>query len=364
MKKRIAFRPIVFLLSLLALTGCARPAERFFWPPPPNEPRFEWLNVYYSANDFKRSSVSSAMRALAGEDFEFALGKPFDIASDGQGNVYVSDNVKHQVLVFDMNAAQVIPLGAGGTFKEPLGMAVDRQGRLYVADAGQKAVLVFGRDRSPLHSIGNPDSFDKPAFVAVNDALQRIYVTDAKGAKVVVFDMDGRQLFRFGEPGLGDGAFYAPQGVAVAPDGKVFVADMFNFRIQVFDGNGKFLYKFGSQGLDASQFELPKDLAFDSEGHLHVTDARKAAVLSFKPDGTFLLLTGLGKTGHAMGFSLPGGIAIDGKDRMYVVDQLLRRFSEWQYLSAAHLKDHPIDPALIEEQKARMRELQGKVLNQ
>lgn len=352
---RRLFRLFLLICAVFFLGGCAKPvAERVLWPMPPNEPRLEWLGVYYNESSFPNQSM---MAKITGEGSGSVFQRATDVASNGKGQVYVTDILSSQVKVFDFNAGKVTDLARGGVFKEPVGVAVDGDGRIYVADAGQKSVLVYSPEHQPLFSFGGQDLFDKPAFLAVNDRLGRVYVTDSIGHKIVVFNKEGRHLFTFGRQGFNDGDLYVPQGIAINAQDQVFVADMLHFKIQVFDAEGQFLYSFGSQGVAPGAFEMPKDVAIDSEGHVYVTDTRKAAMLVFTGKGEFLLSTGMGKTGHAMGYVLPAGIAIDGRDRIFVVDQWLGRITEWQYLSGRYLQERPLDSELLKAREERLHRL-------
>ncbi len=346
---------LLIVVIFLSLVGCAKPPqERVLWPPPPNDPKLEWLNVYYSEENFPKGAGAAAFQSLVGEGSDFPFMKPVGIVSDGKGKVYVSDTLLKEVKVYDMTLRQVSSLARKNVFKKPLGMALDSEGRIYVVDGGSSQVLVFSADHKPLFSFGEPELLKMPAFIVVHDGLDRIYVSDAHGHRIVVFDRQGKHLFSFGQHGPGDGQFYSPQGLAFDQDNRLFVADQYNFRIQVFDAEGKFLDKFGELGDQLWQFEMPKDLAFDSEGNLYVVDARKAAFLIYRKDGRLLLNVGMGRTGHAMGFLLPAGISIDSRDRVYVTDQLLKRYTEWQYLSQAYLEANPISEAELERQRDKM----------
>jgi hypothetical protein len=111
----------------------------------------------------------------------------------------------------------------------------------------------------------------------------------------------------------------------------------------VFDADGKFLYTFGERADRISGFEGPKDLAFDSEGNLHILDVRKSALLSYSPDGKLLLFTGGERAMNSpVGFAMPASIWIGKDDRLYITDSFNMRFSVWQYLSEAYLREHPL----------------------
>lgn len=338
--KWFSFVSVLFLLS-----GCAGTPTlpRLFWPPPPEQPRLEFIGAYSAVEDFPKTAGQRFTEKLTGQQVVPAFKTPFGIASDGKGTVYVSDLHDRNLRVVDMNASTIEYFTKEFLFLTPLGMTMDSRGNLYVADGAKEKVFVFGPGKQPLFTFGTPETISKPAYLAINEKLGRIYVSDGEGHRVVVYDLEGKHLFSFGGRGEGDGELYAPQGLAIDRDGKVFVADMFNARIQVFDPEGKFLSKFGQRGDQIWQFDRPKALAFDSEDHLYVLDSRKSAIIIYDKAGKLMLTTGTGNPStHKMGFGMPASIFIDANDRIYVADSLNKRFSVWQYLSQAYLAKHPV----------------------
>lgn len=332
-------------LVLFLLSGCAGAPNlpRLFWPPPPEQPRLEFIGAYSAVEDFPKTSAQIFTEKLTGQKIVPAFKTPFGIASDGKGTVYVSDIHDRNLRVVDMNAPTIEYFTKDFLFATPLGLTVDSRGILYVADGAKGKVFVFGAEKKPLFTFGTPETISKPAYLSINENLGRIYVSDGDGHRVAVFDLQGKHLFSFGKHGGGDGEMYSPQGLAIDREGKVYVADMFNARIQVFDPDGKYLYKFGQRGDQIWQFDRPKSLAFDSEGHLYVLDSRKAAIIIYDREGKLLLTTGSGTPStHKMGFGMPSSIFIDSNDRIYVADSLNKRFVVWQYLSEAFLSKHPV----------------------
>jgi len=337
---------LTIICAALLLGGCATASKsktRVVWPPPPNTPRLEWVGTYSSLDQMPKSAMERMSQPILGGQPELVFKRPFGIASAGDGRIFVSDADKRQITVYDLEKRAVYPFSQTSAIRSPFGLAMDSAGRLFVADAASQAVLVFGPDDAPLFSFGGPEVLEHPTFLALDEARNKIYVSDARGHRVVVFDFQGKYLKSFGEWGPQDGNFYSPQGLAVDKAGNLYVADMFNARVQVFDAEGKFLRKFGERGDTQSNFEMPKGLAIDSEGNLHITDARKGAMVTYSPEGKSLLYTGGGKSSHPLDLILPAGIWIDRNDRIYVVDQIGRRFVVWQYLNATYLKDHPLD---------------------
>lgn len=334
---------IIFVLSILAgcTAGQARDA-RLLWPPPPEKPILEFIAAYYSQDNFPKTAGQRFLRNLMGSP-PSKFNRPFGIVSDGMGKVYVSDTQDRVVKVFDFNKKDVSYFTGEPVFDMPLGLALDIAGNLFVADGEKGKVLVFSPQGTPLFSLGDKDIFGRPAYIAVNNRLGRIYVSDGRRHRIAVFDMKGSLLFFIGSPGAGKGQFAAPQGIAIDKKDRLFVADMLNARIQVFDAEGNFLYTFGKQGRESTYFENPKDLSFASDGNLYILDHRKALLFTYTPEGKLLLITGGAKrTSSRLGFSTPASIYIDSTDRVYITDQLNRRFSVWQYLSEDYLRNHPI----------------------
>ncbi len=349
---KIISRPVRFTFGVLLVTlvmlfaGCTSGTvntQRVLWPPPPNQSHLEWVGTYASLAQMPKSSLEQITKSILGENTDPVFNRPIGIASDGTGKVFVSDAGNRQITVYDMNSKTVSPYSRSNAVRSPLGLALDKESRLYVADGGSRTVLVFGPDQVPLRTFGSPQVFGKPVGIAIDEARNRVYVSDGTEHRIVVFDMQGQHIKSFGQLGPQEGNFYSPQGLAVDRDGNLYVADMLNARVQIFDADGQFKKSFGERGDREWNFEMPKDIAIDSEGNLHITDARKGALLTYSADGSPLLFTGGGRSSHPLDLLLPAGIWVDKDDRIYVVDQLNRRFVIWQYLSADYLQKHPLD---------------------
>ncbi len=353
MKSILRWAMLLVLFSLLSACASKPQLPRILWPAPPEEPKLEWMGVYYNDENFPSTSGERSLKVLErGPEF-FIFKSPFDIASNGRGLVYLTDLHHRKVFVFDFNRRGVSSLFRNQQITAPTGIAVDSQGTLYISDANDGKVWISSPAGIISKVIDSPDQLSRPSYLGLDEQRQRIYVSDTALHQVVAFDFNGTYLFSIGEQGRAEGQFYVPQGIAVDKNGDIFVADMLNARIQVFNSQGQFQRTFGERGDQVYQFENPKGLAFDSEGNLHVTDTRKGLLLSYRPDGRLLLSTGgEGRTEHPLGFSLPKGIYVDQNDMIYVADQLNRRFSTYQYLSEQVLQKNPI----TEEDKRKLQE--------
>jgi tripartite motif-containing protein 71 len=106
-----------------------------------------------------------------------------------------------------------------------------------------------------------------------------------------------------------------PLGIAFAPDGRLFITDVMSrhHRVLAFDAGGRLVMQFGAQGSGDGEFSFPNAVALDRQGRIFVADSNNRRVQMFSPDGRFLYRIGAG-------LSAPRGLALDGSDRLYVVD--------------------------------------------
>lgn len=337
---------LVLLLFLLALAACAPKQvevkkQRFFWPPPPNEPKIEFIGLYSSSRDLPREQ--SFLKKLTGEtDVEIKLRKPLGIGSDGEGVVIVTDMVPWGGYIWDFNNNKVEQITEDPAFQLSSGVAFDRE-RFYIADARAGNIKVFARKgKRPLYTIGDGE-LESPNGIAINEKLNRLYVVDTKAFKIVVFDLETRKkLFEFGKAGDREGEFNRPWGICIDKNDDVIVSDGLNARIQIFDKDGKFITMFGKRGDKPGGFSQVKGVGVDSDGNIYVIDPLKA-IQVFNRDGELLGLVGAPGSKGLGAMNLPMGLFIDKNDRIYTVDQMNRRFYIFQYMNEEYKKKNPVE---------------------
>ncbi len=307
--------------------------SQLVWPLPPDPPRIRYLESYTGTSDFRKKS--SWRRALLGPDSDpgISLRKPYGVATDSAGRMYVTDTGQGAVFVFDPRARQVRPFvtSARVRLSTPIGLALDENERLFVADADLDQVFCFDGDGNVLLALGREQGMKNPAGLAIDRKRHRLYVADSNLHQVLVYGTDGRFLARWGSRGPAQGQFNFPTNLALDADGNLYVVDTGNFRIQIFDAEGKLLSAFGQAGDGPGSLHRPKGIAVDSEGHVYVVDAAFNNFQIFDRSGQLLLFVGAVGTEPGT-FWLPAGIHIDGKDRIFVVDQLNHRVQVFQYL--------------------------------
>lgn len=343
----------LFVAALLGGCAAKEPSRtRYFWPPPPDEPRIEYLGPYMSDADLRRDVDDWFADVVLGHAPPTTLFvQPFDVGSAGDGRVFVSDTASREVLVLDLNAGERRRLLGDHArpwlyFNTPLALAVDGDGGVYVSDMVDGRIYYFDSTEKVRYAFAT-DEVKRVTGMAVDDKRQRLYAVDAPANTVHVYDLQGRRLHSWGERGMAPGEFNFPLDVEVDGNGRLYVLDALNFRVQVFDPDGNFLYSFGEIGLKLGGFQLPKGIALDNWGHVYVTDSRAHQVLIFSVKGELLQVVGgyrrISRDGVAPGgMNLPSGIDIDSRGSIWVVDSLNRAVQRFQYLTPHYLRENPV----------------------
>ena len=251
------------------------------------------------------------------------LDRPFSVATDGKGDVFIADQAYNVIRQFTIggNIATVagVPDITGSftgdgdpattaTLNGPTAVAVDSGGRVFVADAGNRRIRMF--------TVGGDIST----------------VAGGGGAS--------------GADGLGDGGpataanLAFPQGVAVDGNGNVFVADTYDALVRMFTVGGDISVVagtpgtpgFGGDGGPATSALLasPAAVAVDGAGHVYVADSGYNVVRMFTVGGTIETIAGTpsekggygGDGGPATAALLhePSGVSLDSAGNVYIAD--------------------------------------------
>lgn len=201
--------------------------------------------VYVAAPDSNRiekfSLTGEPLLTLDGTEGGGEFAKPFDVAVDSVGDLYVSDTFNDRVQKFDKAGAFLQTFGSSGSgpgeFSAVRSVAVGPDDHVYVLDSGNHRVQELSPDGTFLRQFASPVSGSEEAEFSTSiavDGQKNVYVADYASHEVHKFTSSGDLIKTFGGFGFHAGELRYARGITVAPDGTLYVADALNDRIQVF----------------------------------------------------------------------------------------------------------------------------------
>lgn len=271
----------------------------------------------------------------------FAMTKPTGIGVIGD-RVYVTDLGVRNVRVYDRSGNHLFDFGpiTGGArtrLDSPVHIAIGPDQTVWVTDRSLRGVFVFDRDghyQSTFIPNGDPKFQWSPLAIAFGPDGD-VYVTDVGDSarhQVLRLTQDGTLKVRWGKKvtdavsAAAPGAFQFPNGLAVATTATgtlVYVADADNHRVQVFDANGTLERIISTSG-------TPRGLAVDAKDRLWVVDPLAHQVDLYSPDG--VPLTAFGGSGVSPGqFSFPNDVVVDAAGRILVTDRDNNQVQVWGF---------------------------------
>ncbi|HTK20026.1 MAG TPA: NHL repeat-containing protein [Mucilaginibacter sp.] len=297
---------------------------------------------------------------------------PFGLAVDASGNLYIADVGNNVIRKIDTTGLVSTFAGIGGvkgsangldslaTFNKPFGVAADAAGNLYVADAGNNLIRMIssagmvsnfaGTGIAGSSNVADSVTFNSPLGVAV-DGSGNVYVADYGNNLIRKITQAGvvSTLAGSGAKGADDGldtaaTFNLPEALAVDAAGNIYVVDNGNDLIRkvtpagqvtTFAGSGQPGKSDGTGA--AASFNSPFGIAIDASGNLYVADSGNNLIRKITPDGSVTTIAGSGLkganngAGKAASFNTPAGIAVDKSGNIYVADEnnnLIRKISQ------------------------------------
>jgi DNA-binding beta-propeller fold protein YncE len=212
-----------------------------------------------------------------------------------------------------------------GQFQYVEDFAFEADGDLLVTDAAHAWVQVFDKSTGEFKTRFGGKGYDdanltKPEGVSVAPD-GRIFVADYDTGEVKVYDASYNWVQTFSEYGSEPGQNFKSEFTDIR-DGKYYMPEVGNHRVNVFDLDGNFLFTFADggdiePGSAPGEVNNPESAKFNSEGLLYVADLKNDRIQVFDADGTFKFA--FGSTGSAAGqLKAPAGIGFDKHDNVYV----------------------------------------------
>jgi sugar lactone lactonase YvrE len=310
---------------------------------------------------------------------EADLHRPFGVAVNAAGELYIADTLNYRVRKVDASGTISTVAGDGvagfagdggpatsGRLNQPQGLAFDTAGNLYIADVGNQRVrkvdtggtitTVAGSGAQGFAGDDGPAvdaAFQFPVAVTV-DADGDLFIADQNNHRIRKVDPAGT-ITTVAGTGVaaysGDGGpatsaqLNAPRALDADADGNLYVADTFNHRIRRVDTTGTITTYAGS-GIGAfygdggpatsAGLQHPRGLEMTAAGVLVIADTNNAAVRAVLADGSMITLAGYacapnwppcagfdgdGDVPTEAMFDFPQDVAADADGVLYIADE-------------------------------------------
>ncbi len=233
------------------------------------------------AADWKLTLLDSFPKSP--EDSEFTISKAAAIDLDFQGNVYILDHGRHQLLKFSPDGRLIKQIGGFGnaeeSFDDPRDVFARTPLDVFIADYNNARVIRFDKNLNFLSELTSafqpPFNFERVLSVAVSSQYD-LFLLEESQNRVIKFS-------RFSEPTVAFGGFDDPYGQLLEPtdlalDGnnRLFVADPGQPAIVVFDYLGNYLTH-----IKHPDFQDPAAVFWSADEKLYVADRRRRKIFVF-----------------------------------------------------------------------------------
>ncbi|MFV9506748.1 MAG: NHL repeat-containing protein [Oscillochloridaceae bacterium umkhey_bin13] len=346
-------RPLLILLLIAFLGGCALPFASAPPPPPSPEPPtttpaptplpslgplievpgagfaiappIGWTTAIVSDTLSLAPNQAALERRSSGSDLVLTIdATPLSVLADQFGPVATRN--PEGFFTASATAAQAAGYQVGPptpqTFANAPGLVAD----LSAPGGAGRLAVILGPDVA-VRVLGQSDADSWPAqaelYAAILASLSFLppptpTPLPREGASQPPVLSDGPEGFVLrlgGQSGPPEARFVAARGLAVAPDGTLYLAES-RRGVWVFAPDGTLIRTFGEQDLlDAY------DLARTAEGDLLVADFGRNAIVRFRPDGSFVERWGSpGDAPDQFGLASPQRIAIGADGVVYALD--------------------------------------------
>jgi hypothetical protein len=183
------------------------------------------------------------------------------------------------------------------------GVGVDKAGNIYVSSDGPHGILVFDKNGKYLRGLAPELSGIHGFMIREEGGKEFIYAAHVKGPQAVKLDLDGKVQWTLGVPkesGFYDQPAdpakkpqaYRPTAITVAPDNRIYVADGYGASvIHVYSAERKYLKTIGTRGEGDGQFKTCHGIALDTRfgaPRLLVCDRENRRLVHLDLDGKWL----------------------------------------------------------------------------
>jgi DNA-binding beta-propeller fold protein YncE len=218
---------------------------------------------------------------------ESGAGQPVRVVVDGDGTALVVSGDRSRIRRYSYRGRFITEVKLPGISGTPSigALAFDAEGNLYVGENGKGEILIYDRELKLKKRFGRRGAeegdFASIGGIAVADD-GTMFVLDHQALAVQVFDRRGIFLRGWGRHDMGAENVSLPEGIALDSKGHVIVVDALRHEIKFFDRDGKFLDRFGGTGRALGNVTYPADVSVDAEDRVYVVERGGSRVQVFE----------------------------------------------------------------------------------
>jgi tripartite motif-containing protein 71 len=241
------------------------------------------------------AAAQPILKATQLAEFSGGLSQPHDVAFSPDGTlIYLTDMRNSRIRVLEAMTLKLVGTFGESELSNPHDAEFDKAGRLLVADTGNDRIAIYAVQGAQAKLVGEIKGLSGPEGVAVAPD-GRVIVSNTRAATLSVF-RDGKLERSVGRRGSGAGEFANPHDVEAAADGNIYVVDSGNDRVQVFDSAMNHRASFGA----AFKLSGPKYIAFDRD-RIWLADEHNHRIVLLDRGHQLLGVLGTGKRGRSAG---------------------------------------------------------------
>lgn len=260
---------------------------------------------------------------VTGEVLGRKISRPFGVASDRMGNLYLVDEGNNRIIKFDRNFQ---PLGETGGFGSsdgllsgPTYITIDNDLSIFVSETGNRRISVFDTRLNFAYSVAmddesDPFKFGHPAGIALDD-YGELWVADADKSHIAIFNKFGNFDRFVGGLEASRGFLQTPGGMTRTADGDIMVCDAGNGVVKAFDKTGVYDFEFGGGIL-----KKPSGIASDRYGNIWIADPGLPGIVCFDRTGAALWSSRETTSPDEMAQAVPRDLAITPDNLVIIAD--------------------------------------------
>ena len=161
---------------------------------------------------------------------------PSQLTTDSIGRVFIADNFNNRICILDPDLNHLRNI-THQSMSQPFDVKVSQDCLYVLCPSNNPCMHVLTLEGDKLHSLitcGVGMDLLSPLNFCL-DSLHNFVFSDSNTHAIRVFSPEGNLLHTIGREGHQQGMFYHPQGVAIAPNGKLVCMSMNeNYTLQIF----------------------------------------------------------------------------------------------------------------------------------